>query len=136
MEACQHSRRLLSQAASAAAANADAMQFSAAELLAAQRRTSCSNTHVGDADSQTSAQPMACARTAEAAPAEARSEAMQVPNTGELPQIPESATGSADQLHAPARLAHRLPGEYPAPLYDAEALQLWLLQCCQTVRMP
>ena len=22
----------------------------------------------------------------------------------------------------------------PAPLYDAEALQLWLLQCCQVVR--
>ncbi len=97
------------QAASAAAAHADAMQVSAAELLAGQRRYALRRRpQTGGADTNASAAPSASATTAEAA--------------------------SAAPLHAPAPLVHRLPGEHPAPLYDPEALQLWLLQCCQTVR--
>ncbi len=125
------------QAASAAAAHADAMQASAAELLAGPRRAAQRRDPESvDADTDATGVPSASATTAEAASAAPSSgtrpetDGCQSAEVSELPKPP-----SSDTRHAPEPLTHRLPGEYAAPLYDPDALQLWLLQCCQTVRL-
>ena len=105
------------------------MQVSAAEVLAAQRRAVLNRSpQTDEADTTTAAAPSAGASTAHGSD-------MPTADGGRTAQGSESATPSSDSQHAPAALMHRFPGEYPAPLYDPEALQLWLLQCCQTVRL-
>ena len=112
------------------------MQASAAELLAGQRLAVLrASPHTGAADTEAASAPSAGASIAAAASAAPSSGTAPMIDGSNLTQDSESAISSADSRHAPASLVHRLPGEYPAALYDPEALQLWLLQCCQTVRL-
>ncbi len=117
------------------------MQVSAAELLAAQRRASSSRNPLGlQPDSRAPAQPgSSTPRTdapsvSEPAAVPAHDRPAQVAGTGDERQCTGEPAPGADAQHAQAPLVQRLPGEYPEALYDVEALQLWLLQCCQTVR--
>ena len=111
------------------------MQFSAVELLAEQRRApGRSKPDIGDADTKAAAQSHVSTTTAEVAPRPAMLGAATASDSHGMAADYEMATRNSESQHAPAQLVHRLQGDYPAPLYDAEALQLWLLQCCQTVR--
>ena len=130
------------QAASAAAAYAEAMQVSAAELLAAQRRASSSpsdplrtqpDSSRGSTEPGSSARRTDAPSVSEQAAVLAHDRPAQDAGIGADQQGSDEPPPSAGGDHARRPLVHHLPGEYPEPLYDVEALQLWLLQCCQTV---
>lgn len=125
------------QASAAAVSYAEAMQVSAAELLSRCVLSPASRTSTDGA--LTSGGPYhptagAADRNTDAdVPAEGEAREGPVPG-GQQPagaQVWGSGAvvvGAGDGL-----LAHQLPGNLPAPLYSPEALQLWLLQCCQQV---
>ena len=117
------------------------MQVSAAELLAALRRVSGTRSpslppepNSGETQQQgRSAWQASVPSVNESAAAPARDKTAEEALASSDGQGSDGP-GGADAQGAQAPMVHRLPGEYPNPLYDVEALQLWLLQCCQTVR--
>lgn len=124
------------QASSAAASYAEAMQVSAAELLS---RGVISPPPHAPPDGSREVLPQATSSAEGTTPAAGESASWEVPEgaahgvqqpAGAQIGLSEPTGNAAEEGFA----AHQLPGDFPSPLYSPEALQLWLLQCCQQVR--